>query len=213
MNQSLFSPIMEFEFPPDKPSEKLIEAQSALKEKGYAFSPAKKLCQVINGSIQEDSKFVFEVKKDDRAYNQKNYEEIGDIITEFVYGLLESSPMCLKRRDIPPASSGSKDTPRSFVYVSENFDSCDKLCVLIHGSGVVRAGQWVCIYSNYEKSLIGHCYITYLLFVITNLYPLEQARRLIMNEDLDVGTAIPEIMMALEQGYGVLVMNTNDNHR
>ena len=56
---------------------------------------------------------------------------------------------------------------------------------------------------------------TYLLFVIiiTNLYPLEQARRLIMNEDLDVGTAIPEIMMALEQGYGVLVMNTNDNHR
>ena len=146
--QSLFSPIMELEFPPEKPSEKLIEAQSALKEKGYAFSLAKKLCQVINGSIQEDSKFVFEVKKDDRAYNQKNYEEIGDIITEFVYGLLESSPICLKRRDIPPASSGSKDIPRSFVYVSENFDSCDKLCVIIHGSGVVRAGQWVCIPSS-----------------------------------------------------------------
>lgn len=139
---------MELEFPPEKPSEKLIEAQSALKEKGYAFSPAKKLCQVINGSIKEDSKFVFEVKKDDRAYNQKNYEEIGDIITEFVYGLLESSPICLKRRDIPPASSGSKDIPRSFVYVSENFDSCDKLCVIIHGSGVVRAGQWVCIPSS-----------------------------------------------------------------
>lgn len=34
-----------------------------------------------------------------------------------------------------------------------------------------------------------------------------------MNEDLEVGTAIPEIMMALQQGYGVLVMNTNDNHR
>ena len=79
----------------------------------------------------------------------KNYKEVnlGDIFTQFVYVLLEST----------------------------------KLCVIIHGSGVVRAGQW--------------------------------ARRLIMNEDLVVGTAIPEILMAMEKGYGILVMNTNDNTR
>jgi len=34
-----------------------------------------------------------------------------------------------------------------------------------------------------------------------------------MNEDLVVGTAIPEILMAMKKGYGILVMNTNDNTR
>lgn len=171
------------EFPPEKPSERLLKAKSALKDKGYAFSSSKKMCQLtLDGAIQEDSKFVFEVKKDDREFNQKNYEELGDIITEFVYGLLESTPMCLKRKEIPPAGPKTdQSTTRSFVYVSENFTESTKLCVIIHGSGVVRAGQW--------------------------------ARRLIMNEDLVVGTAIPEILMAMEKGYGILVMNTNDNTR
>ena len=117
------------EFPPEKPSERLLKAKSALKDKGYAFSSSKKMCQLtLDGAIQEDSKFVFEVKKDDREFNQKNYEELGDIITEFVYGLLESTPMCLKRKEIPPADPKTdQSTTRSFVYVSENFTGIEKL--------------------------------------------------------------------------------------
>lgn len=31
---------------------------------------------------------------------------------------------------------------RTFIFASENIKNCKKLLVLIHGSGVVRAGQW-----------------------------------------------------------------------
>ena len=94
---------MDFVYPPVKSSERLLNAAEALKDKGYAFSSSsKKMCQVTSDdALNEDSSFVFEVKPNDRTFNQKNYEEIGDIITEFVFGLLESSPMCLKRREIP----------------------------------------------------------------------------------------------------------------
>lgn len=35
------------------------------------------------------------------------------------------------------------DEPKSFIYVTEDaLSNPDKLLVLIHGSGVVRAGQW-----------------------------------------------------------------------
>merc|ERR1719219_116061 len=122
--------------------------------------------------INEDQGFVFEVKKGDQAFNQKNYEEIGDIITEYVYGLLESDPLNLKRQEL------GND---AFVYISEDFESNNNLCILIHGSGVVRAGQW--------------------------------ARRLIINEDLDLGTMIPDIIEAKAENFAILVMNTNDNVR
>ena len=71
--------------------------------------------------------FVFEVKKGDQAFNQKNYEEIGDIITEYVYGLLESDPLNLKRQEL------GND---AFVYISEDFESNDNLCILIHGYSI-----------------------------------------------------------------------------
>lgn len=37
--------------------------------------------------------------------------------------------------------------------------------------------------------------------------------RLIINDTLDSGTQIPFIKEAQKNGYGVLVMNTNDNYR
>ena len=30
----------------------------------------------------------------------------------------------------------------TFIFASKNYSDCDKLLVLIHGSGAVRAGQW-----------------------------------------------------------------------
>ena len=172
---------MSFYFPPKKPSEELVKAEEKLKTKGYAFSSDKKMCQFDPelGELIEDKGFAFEVKKGDQSYNQKNYEDIGDIITEYTFGLLESDPMNLKRVPIPKHLSESDS--KSFVFVSEDFESNPNLCVIIHGSGVVRAGQWT--------------------------------RKLIMNNDLEAGTIMPDIMMAKKEGFAVLVTNTNDNKR
>lgn len=107
----------------------------------------------------------------DHDYNQKNYEEIGEIITDLIFGLLQSDPMNLVKIDIND----------SFAFVSQDFHSNDKLMIFIHGSGVVRAGQW--------------------------------ARKLIINNDLNLGTLIPDVLMAKSRGFGILVTNTNDNFR
>ncbi|XP_030103252.1 cotranscriptional regulator ARB2A isoform X7 [Mus musculus] len=100
------------------------------------------------------------------------------IITRYVYELLESD--CnLKKISIPVDATESE--PKSFIFMSEDaLTNPQKLMVLIHGSGVVRAGQW--------------------------------ARRLIINEDLDSGTQIPFIKRAMDEGYGVIVLNPNENY-
>ena len=54
-----------------------------------------------DGKLDDSKGFEFVVKKDDRAFNQKNYEQIGDILTEYVYGLLESDPINFVRREFP----------------------------------------------------------------------------------------------------------------
>ncbi|XP_021235302.1 protein FAM172A isoform X4 [Numida meleagris] len=100
------------------------------------------------------------------------------IITKHVYGLLEKE--ChLKKVTLPV--DATENEPKSFIFMSEDaLTNPDKLLVLIHGNGVVRAGQW--------------------------------ARRLIINEDLDSGTQIPYIKKATEEGYGVIVLNPNENY-
>ncbi|XP_048788020.1 cotranscriptional regulator FAM172A isoform X2 [Lagopus muta] len=100
------------------------------------------------------------------------------IITKHVYGLLEKE--ChLKKITLPV--DAAENEPKSFIFMSEDaLTNPDKLLVLIHGNGVVRAGQW--------------------------------ARRLIINEDLDSGTQIPYIKKAIEEGYGVIVLNPNENY-
>jgi len=119
------------------------------------------------------------LEKETRRIIKKNYEEIGEILTDYVYGLLESDPMNLVRKEVQ--KDEDSEGPKSFVFKSGDFETNPNLCVLIHGSGVVRAGQW--------------------------------ARRLIMNENLDLGTIMSEVMMAKERGFAVLVMNINDNAR
>ena len=90
------------DFPPEKPSERLASAMESLKNKGYAFNKDKRMVQInADGDLDDSKGFEFVVKKDDRAFNQKNYEQIGDILTEYVYGLLESDPMNFVRREFP----------------------------------------------------------------------------------------------------------------
>lgn len=90
-------------------------------------------------NIKTDEPFQFKVSADD-SYNQKHYEAIGEVLTQHVYQLLESE--CgLKKLYIPIKSRDGE--PRTFVFVSDDaLTNPDKLLLLIHGSGVVRAGQW-----------------------------------------------------------------------
>lgn len=82
-----------------------------------------------------DKPFEFAVSSDHQT-NQRRYEALGDIITEYVYDLLEKNG--LQRIPLTP-----NDSKSSFIFASKNdFSNTDKLIVLIHGSGVVRAGQW-----------------------------------------------------------------------
>ncbi|KAM9253831.1 cotranscriptional regulator ARB2A isoform 2-T2 [Dugong dugon] len=139
----------------------------------YAFNEKGQLRHIKTGEP-----FVFNYREDLHRWNQKRYEALGEIITKYVYELLEKD--CnLKKISIPVDATESE--PKSFIFMSEDaLTNPQKLMVLIHGSGVVRAGQW--------------------------------ARRLIINEDLDSGTQIPFIKRAMEEGYGVIVLNPNENY-
>ncbi|XP_037656645.1 cotranscriptional regulator FAM172A isoform X5 [Choloepus didactylus] len=139
----------------------------------YAFNEKGQLRHIKTGEP-----FVFNYREDLHRWNQKRYEALGEIITKYVYELLEKD--CnLKKISIPVDATESE--PKSFIFMSEDaLTNPQKLMILIHGSGVVRAGQW--------------------------------ARRLIINEDLDSGTQIPFIKRALDEGYGVIVLNPNENY-
>ncbi|KAK1176558.1 cotranscriptional regulator FAM172A isoform X1 [Acipenser oxyrinchus oxyrinchus] len=144
-----------------------------LEEFEYAFNEKGQLRHIKTGDP-----FVFNYREDLHRWNQKRYEALGEIITNHVYELLEKE--CNMKKEILPVDA-TDDEPKSFIYLTEDaLSNPDKLLVLIHGSGVVRAGQW--------------------------------ARRLIINEDLDSGTQIPFIKRAVEEGYGVIVLNPNENY-
>ncbi|XP_078421268.1 cotranscriptional regulator ARB2A homolog isoform X4 [Cetorhinus maximus] len=128
--------------------------------------------------IKTGEPYIFNYHEDLHRWNQKRYEALGEIITHCVYELLENE--CHLKKVYLPVDA-TEGEPKSFIFMSEDaITNPDKLMVLIHGSGVVRVGQW--------------------------------ARRLIINEDLDSGTQIPFIKRAMDEGYGVIVLNTNENY-
>ncbi|XP_033035029.1 cotranscriptional regulator FAM172A isoform X13 [Trachypithecus francoisi] len=101
----------------------------------YAFNEKGQLRHIKTGEP-----FVFNYREDLHRWNQKRYEALGEIITKYVYELLEKD--CnLKKISIPVDATESE--PKSFIFMSEDaLTNPQKLMVLIHGSGVVRAGQW-----------------------------------------------------------------------
>ncbi|XP_041368472.1 cotranscriptional regulator FAM172A homolog isoform X2 [Gigantopelta aegis] len=92
--------------------------------------------------------YQFNAKHNDHTYNQMRYEAMGEMITDYVYKLMEEDTK-LKRMYIPVDAPAEE--PRSFIFLSENAKTADKLLVLIHGSGAVRAGQWS------RKLIINDC--------------------------------------------------------
>ncbi|NXD84403.1 F172A protein, partial [Halcyon senegalensis] len=156
-----------------KKDEPPLEFPDTLEGFEYIFNEKGQLRHIKTGEP-----FVFNYREDLHRWNQKRYEALGEIITKYVYELLQKE--ChLKKVTLPVDATESE--PKSFIFMSEDaLTNPDRLLVLIHGNGVVRAGQW--------------------------------ARRLIINEDLDSGTQIPYIKRAAEEGYGVIVLNPNENY-
>ncbi|XP_074057490.1 cotranscriptional regulator ARB2A isoform X4 [Macrotis lagotis] len=134
-----------------KKDEPPLEFPDTLEGFEYAFNEKGQLRHITTGEP-----FVFNAREDLHRWNQKRYEALGEV-------------------------DATENEPKNFIFMSEDaMTNPDKLMVLIHGSGVVRAGQW--------------------------------ARRLIINEDLDSGTQIPFIKRAMDEGYGVIVLNPNENY-
>lgn len=104
------------------------EAQKlqSLKDFGYGFNANGQLRQLDaeTGAITDvEFKFV----------DQKHYEALGETITEHVYDLLVENGLhriCL-------ADPGAA----FFFSTQKELKNVDKLMIIIHGSGVVRAGQ------------------------------------------------------------------------
>lgn len=151
----------------------LKESKRALESVGYRFNEMGQL-----RSIDEDGPYKFEVKHGDKHYNQAAYENIGKIVDNYIFHLLVEQEGLLQVK-VPLECNDKEEDPTSFVFHSPDLPSYEKLLVLIHGSGVVRAGQW--------------------------------SRRLIINHSLESGSQIPYIQHAKQLGYGILVMNSNQN--
>ena len=94
---------------------------------GYGFNSAGQMRKVGHDGQLTDQEFQFE--------DQAHYEALGEVITEEVYSLMETQGK-LNRVPIGPSK------PKSFIFCSSDCLTSGKLLVLIHGSGVVRAGQW-----------------------------------------------------------------------
>lgn len=114
-----------------------VSSPKSLKEFGYGFNSEGLLRQIdpVTGELT-DKPFDFE-KTDSRSENQKHYEDLGETITEHVYELLDQHG--LHRIYLPDNVEKSKAT---FIFSTQKeLKKVDKLMVIIHGSGVVRAGQ------------------------------------------------------------------------
>jgi len=167
--QDLLSAEDEKSHPPDADGIK-DENWETIEDFGYQFNEHGQLRHIITKEPFEFNYFK------ERAANQHRYECLGEVIEQHIYQLLQDEG--LTKINIP--TDNRPHEPHTFIFRSPDSFKCDKLLLLIHGSGAVRAGQW--------------------------------ARRLIINHSLESGTQLPYIRKARQLGYGVLVLNTNNNH-
>lgn len=93
-----------------------------------------------------------------------------------------------------------KSEPTSFIFTSQNLATADFIMMIIHGTGVVRAGQWS------RKFVCSTCSIDWYILLSSS-----SRWRLIINEGLTIGSQIEYIRRAEQAGYAVIVTNTNYN--
>ncbi|KAM9465502.1 cotranscriptional regulator ARB2A homolog isoform 14-T16 [Salvelinus alpinus] len=118
-----------------KKDEPPLNFPKTLEEFEYAFNEQGRLRHTTTGEA-----YVFNAREDLHRWNQKRYEALGEIITHYVYQLLETK--CNLTKEIVPVDA-TEEEPKSFIYLSADaMSNPAKLLVLIQGCGVVRAGQW-----------------------------------------------------------------------
>ena len=125
-------------------------SMKTLKDFGYGFNSQGILRQLDpeTGDLT-DKPFEFEVSES-RSENQKNYEALGESLTPYVYDLMEENG--LHRVYLPVGQPESKAT---FIFSSQKeLKDVNKLMVIIHGSGVVRAGQCEFFCWNFFLSIL-----------------------------------------------------------
>jgi len=106
---------------------------------GYAFNTDGQLRKIDpNTGKPGNEPFEFHVSED-QDYNQERYEALGDVITEYVYSLLETE-VGLQRMMVPQSGAVQES---AVIFVSPDaLSKPDVLLVLIPGSGAVKSGQW-----------------------------------------------------------------------
>lgn len=112
-------------------------AKTTIADFGYGFNDKGQLRQLDpETGLVTEKLFKFDISGS-QSENQRNYEALGETITPFVYQLLEDNG--LHRIYVPQDQPQEKAT---FIFSTQKeLKDVDKLMVIIHGSGVVRAGQ------------------------------------------------------------------------
>uniref|UniRef100_A0A8B9HUI6 Arb2 domain-containing protein n=1 Tax=Astyanax mexicanus TaxID=7994 RepID=A0A8B9HUI6_ASTMX len=173
-----------------KKDEPALVFPQTLEEFEYAFNEHGQLRHTRTGEP-----FVFNYKEDLHRWNQKRYEALGEIITQYVYERLEKD--CKLRKEMLPVDA-EEDEPKSFFYLSEDaLTNPDKLLVLIQGGGVVRAGQWARRLIINEDLDSG----TQIPFINRAMKVLQRGEE--RKEE--------KKMVEEKEGYGVMVLNPNEN--
>ncbi|PKC74623.1 hypothetical protein RhiirA1_529456 [Rhizophagus irregularis] len=105
---------------------------------GYRFNEKGELRDIETGG-----RFEFFYRTGDRYYNQRRYEELGDVIGEFIENeLVEQYNLIRKIIPVELKEDDNIANAKSRIYISDDAQECQTLLLLIQGSGVVRPGQW-----------------------------------------------------------------------
>jgi hypothetical protein len=130
-------------------STKADKVKKTLKDFGLAFNEAGQLRQLDENGEITNKPFNFQVSNS-HSENQRNYEAVGEVITDEVYKLLDDFGMI--KIYLPENIQESK---AGFVFATkakEDLKNVEKLMLIIHGSGVVRAGQ--CMFMQFFLNYI-----------------------------------------------------------
>lgn len=112
-----------------------MEGIKTMKDLGYTFNSKGQVRKIGVDGKTTDEPFHFNISSD-HQHCQAHYEELGTAVTYYVYNLLEKD-LGLHKLLVPKNYANG-----TFIFASKDYEKKDVLLVLIHGCGVVRAGQW-----------------------------------------------------------------------
>ncbi|KAM9320463.1 putative protein ARB2BP [Gastrophryne carolinensis] len=112
-----------------------VEIPQHFEDLQYYFNAQGELRHVVT-----NNPFNYNYYKNEYDRNHKRYKIIGDMITLYVFELLEKD--CNLQRITLPLDA-TEDEPQSFFFMSKELPSMQtNLFVLLQDRGVIRAGQW-----------------------------------------------------------------------